>query len=255
MQAAEWATAIERLGDQRRVQLARLNTLLGRRPDAALGPITPAADADIAVTATQAIETAMSTRQELRQQQLKIARMETMITLATRLAQPDPSSGASYFETRMKPDAAAAPDGEGFATQRDLNHRETPFLGQRTAYVRELQGRVTALEHTLQALRDQVGLEVTQGYIALETARRDAALYRHTQLPQARQIAEAARSSYRTGKTSFQAYLESHRRVLAVALQAERALRDHRLARARLDRVAGDPLPVRPLDLTTGETL
>ena len=231
------------LEEQRATVIARINMLLNRLPDAPLGAPKPLAETGLGLPLAKLYEVAIEGKQELQQQRLRTARMNTMVELATRMAYPDPSTGAAYFENRMRLASGTGQTTPAFATRRDLNHRETPWFGQRDAYIREIKIRTGAMEKTLTAMQDRTRFEVRQAYFGLTTAKRSIALYRNSLLPQARQALEATAAAYRAGKTGFLTFLDVERTLLSFRLAERRALRDHHTQLARLDQLAGHPLP------------
>lgn len=237
------------LEERRGTVIARINTLLNRPPDTPLGPPQPVTDVDLDLPLDALYEVAIRDRQELRQQRLRINKMNTMVELATRMAYPDPTTGASYLENRMRltggTDQAAPP----FMTQRELNHRQTPWFGQSDAYIREIKTRSGAMSKMLTAMEDRTRFEVKQAYFGLDTAKRSIALYRQSLLPQARQALEATSAGYRAGKTDFLTFLDAERTLLKFRLAEHAALRDHRTQLARLEQLAGHPLPRQPFQL------
>lgn len=234
------------LAEQRETLAARINTLLNRPPDAPLGPPQPVTDVDVGLPLGELYGVAIHGRQELQQQRLRISKMNTMVELAARMAYPDPTTGASYFEDRMRLSSGTSQAAPAFMTQRELNHRETPWFGQRDAYIREIKTRAGAMGKTLAAMEDRTRFQVKQAYFGLDTAKRSIALYRQSLLPQARQAVEAASAGYRVGKTDFLTFLDAERTLLKFRLAEQGAFRDHRTQQARLDQLAGHTLPRRP---------
>ena len=249
VELSKLADAIITLEERREALVAEINTLLNRSPDAPLGPPRPVADHDLALPLSELYDVVTRDRQELQQQRLRIAKMETMVELAARMAYPDPSTGASYFEDRMRLSSGTGEAAPPYATTRGLDHRQTAWFGQRDAYIREVKTRVKALDRTLAAMEDKARLEVKRAHFGLDTARRSIALYRQSLLPQARQALEAAGAGYRAGRTGFLTFLDAERTLLRFRLAEQGALRDHRTRLARLEQLGGHALPRRSFAL------
>lgn len=243
------------LEQQRETVVAEINTLLNRPPDALLGPPVAVTDMDLGLSLEELYEAAIQNRQELHQQRLRIGKMTTMAELATRMAYPDASTGASYFEDRMRSSSGTGGTKPAFATRRELNHRQTPWFGQRDAYIREIKTRTGALEKTLTAIEDDTRFRVKKAHFGVETAKRSVSLYRNALLPQARQALEAAQAGYRAGRTDFLTFLDAQRTLLEVQLSEQRALQDHRTGLARLDQIVGQPLKRVPFGTAGREPL
>lgn len=232
VELAKLVDGIITLEEQLETVAARVNTLLGRLPDAALPAPAPAVTEAFELGLEEAYAAAVERRQELQVQRLRIVRMETMVELATRMANPDASQGASYLETRMGREST-------FMTQRALSHAQTPWFGQRDAYIREVKVQTTALRRTLASMEDQTRLAVKKAHFTLDTAQRSLALYRDTLLPQAEQSLEAAVAGYRAAKTDFLTFLDAERTLLKFRLEEQAALRDQRIAKAKLSQLIG----------------
>jgi len=240
---ATLSDAIITLEEERETLIARLNSLLSRLPDAALGPPTALADVDLNADLETLYDLAIDGSQELQEQRLRIARMRTTVTLARRMTYPDPTMGPGYFENRMRLSSGTGEEDPAFMPQRELDHRKTPWFGQRDAYIREVEVRIEGMQNVLAAMEDQTRFAVKQAHFGLETARRSIALYRTSLLPQARQSLENLDSAYRSGKTDFLNFLEAQRTLLQFRLEEQRAFLEFRLHLTRLDQLAGRALP------------
>ncbi len=244
--------AIITLEDQRETVVARINTLLSRPPQAALGtPLTPL-DFEPVMPIADIYELALKERQELNLQRSQISRMTLMVDLVKRMTYPDATTGSSYFEDRMR--LSSGTDGMStppFPTQNSGKLISTPWYGQQDAYIREIELNIHSISEKLIALEDDIRFRIRQEYLGLETAKRSVSLYRDTLLPQAYQAMEATNTGYQNGKTDFLAFLDSQRTLLQFQLEEQRALRAHRQHLARLDQLAGRSLAKRKLDLAT----
>ena len=253
VELSKLSDAIITLEERRETVVAKINTLLNRPPDAPLGPPRAVTDVDVGLPLSELYEVATQDRQELQQQHLRINRMSTMVELATRMAYPDPSTGTSTFEDRMRLSSGTGQAAAAFMTGRELDHRQSPWFGQRDAYIREVKTRVGAMNKTLSAMEDKTRFKVKQAHFGLDTAKRSIALYRQSLLPQARQALEAAGAGYRAGQTDFLTFLDAERTLLKFRLAEQGALRDHRTQLARLEQLAGHALPHRRFQLDGDE--
>jgi hypothetical protein len=247
VELSKLADAVITLVEQRETLRAQINSLLNRLPDAPLGSLATVPDEVLAVDLGSVYSIVLEDRQELQQQRRRIARMKTMIELATRMAYPDASVGASYFEDGMRLSSGTGTAPPAFPTRRNASHSKAAAFGQRDAYVREVKTRVKGMEQMLAGMEDKARLAAKKGHFAQETARRSISLYRHSLLPQANQAVEATASSYRTGKSDFLSFLDAERTLLKFRLEEQRALRNLRIELARLEQIAGRPLPRKPL--------
>ena len=198
---------------------------------------------------------ALKSRQEIQKQKLMISKMYLMIQLATRMAYPDVTLGASYFEERMKLSVGTSKMPPTFFTQRQLNTENSASFGRKDAYIREVEIRVDAMEHKLAELENMTRFTVKKHHFGLETAKRSMALYRNTLLPQARQALEAANTTYQAAQIDFISFLDTERTLLKLRLEEQRALRDHRHHLAQLEQAVGQVLPKQSLEMTMGREI
>jgi outer membrane protein TolC len=235
---------------------AALNAFLDRPAGAALGAPLETPEAPLRPTLDEVTALALRQRPELQRQRVEILRMETMVEMATRMATPDPTLGASYLDSRAKiVSGIAAPEaamGEmaasgTFDAQSRLTLAQAAQYGRENAYIRETVVRIEAMKRMLADLENETRAMVQERWAELTTAaRRAQTLYRDSQIPLARQALTAAEAAYGSGKADFMAYIEAQRTLLRYQLEAEEARRDGREALARLEQTVGASLPVVP---------
>jgi outer membrane protein TolC len=277
---AEYAMVLEAQGDvamlaneqlslaqQRRTVVARLNALLDRAPDAALGPLAPLAPEELASDDLAELDRfVLANRPALAADRLRLDTMTTMLAMATRMTRPDASQGASYYEDRARrssgstADAPAAMAGMGaaptaapalpppFATQGMLSTGQAAAYGTGAAYLHEIGSRLAAMRAMLADQENMTRTDVRAMWSEYDAARRELLLQRETLLPQARQALASAQAAYRAGRAdfAFAVQLKAQRALLQTALATAAAERDLLSALARLDQLAGTPLPRRP---------
>ena len=253
VELSKLADAVITLEQQRETIIARINTLLNRPAEAALGMPQALAHEDVALSFADLYQLALTHRQEIQKQKLSISKMNLMVQLATRMAYPEASLGASYFEERMKLSTGTSKMPPTFFTQRALNPANAAWFGQRDAYIREVEIKVDAMEQMLTGLENMTQFAVKNHHFGLETAKRSIALYRHTLLPQARQALAAANTAYQGAQIDFISFLDAQRTLLKFRLEEQRALRDRGHHLAQLEQVIGQTLPKQPMELTIEE--
>lgn len=229
------------LEERRETVKARINTLLNRPADAPLGKPKPLAHEEITQPLGELYPLALKSRQEIQKQKLVISKMNLIIQLATRMAHPDATLGASYFENRMK----LSPT---FSTQRTLSPEHSASFGRRDAYIREVEIKTDAKQQKLIELENMTRFSVKKHHFGLETANRSIVLYRTTLLPQARSALEAANTAYQAAQVDFISFLDAQRTLLKFRLEEQRALRDHRQHLAQLEQAVGQLLPKQTME-------
>jgi len=243
--------ALITLEERRETLVSRINTLLDRAPDAPLGSPAPVDDVEPAIPLEQIYKSAIEQRQELQAQRLRISKMKTVAQLAARMAHPDASAGASYFEDRMKLSSGSDESGPPpFSTRPGAAPRQAAWFGRRDAYLRELTIRIEALERALAAQENETRRLVKEKHFGVRTAKRSVALHRHALLPQTEQAVQTASAGYQNGKTDFLTFLDTQRTWLKFRLEERRAVRDLRVHLVRLEQLAGGAIPRKQLDLT-----
>ena len=229
------------LEERRETVIARINTLLNRPADAPLGKLQPPAHEVVTQPLGRLYTLALKSRQEIQKRKLVISKMNLIIQLATRMAHPDASLGASYFENRMK----LSPT---FSTQRTLNPEHSALIGQKDAYIREVEIKADAMQQKLVELENMTRFTVKKHHFGLETANRSIALYRTTLLPQARSALKAANTAYQAAQVDFISFLDAQRTLLKFRLGEQRAFRDHRQHLAQLEQAVGQVLPKQTME-------
>jgi hypothetical protein len=230
------------LEEERETLTARINSLLNRMPEAPLGDLTAVKETRLKTGLPELYAMVIEHRQELRQQRRRISRMKSMIALATRMAYPDATLGASYFEDRMRLSSGTGVAPPAFPTQREANHTQAAGFGQRDAYIREVRTRIGAMENMLTAMEDKARFAAKKRHFGLQTAQRSIELYTDSLLPQSQQAVDATAASYRAGKSDFLVFLDAERTRLKFRLEEQRARRDYRTHLARLEQLLGKSL-------------
>ncbi len=205
---------------------ARLNSLLGRLPDAPLGTVVPYELVDPEPSLERVLDAALACRQEVTAARLEVEIAGLAIDLAETMVYPPASTGASLAQTGMGLDAGADRSGAIFP--------QTPVpeprfgYGRDAAWLNELRRSREAARSNEAALQDRVRFEAKEAHFALDIARRRTRLFDSALVPQAEQALGAARSGYETGKVSFLDFIEAQRTDLEARLgqlEARRALK------------------------------
>lgn len=242
VELSKFTDKILTLEEQRETIIARVNTLLNRSADAPLGTPQPIEDEEVVQPLVKLYALALEHRQEIQKQKLSISKMELMVQIARRMAYPDATLGASYFENRMKLSTGTEKMPPTFFTQRALNPENSVWFGQRDAYIREVEVKVDAMEQMLEGMESMTRFAVKKHHFGMETAKRSIALYRNTLLPQAQQALNAVNAAYQTAQVDFLNFLDAQRTLLKFRLEEQRARRAHRQHLAQLEQMVGKML-------------
>jgi outer membrane protein TolC len=223
---------------QRRVAIARLNTLMHADPESPLPP--PPAELrphDSVPDAASLRELAIANRPDLQAARNRVAAEQAALALAHKEFCPDVEVAGAY-DTIM-----------GNGPTRDL----APQVGvrinlptqrsRRWAQVHEAEAKVAQRNAELAKLTDQVAYDVATAHAEVVESERIVALYDHEVLPAARSNVREARTAYVTGKVPFSNLLEAQRNVVMLEDRYHEAVADLFRRRARLERNLGVPLP------------
>lgn len=221
-------------------EATRINTLLNRSPETALGPVSISPFETLTLPLDKLYAAALERRQELKLSRVKVERAGKSIELARKLNKPDISVDLLYIET-----------GEAIGPTRDDGKDpiivgfgiNVPIWGAKNrARVQEAQHSRHAASHRLKHVENMTLAEVKKLYFRLENARRLTTLYREQLIPQAKKSMEISETWQREGKGSFTGFLETQSVWLNFNLAWQRAMTDYRQSLARLEQLAGGTL-------------
>ena len=248
VELSKLANAIITLEQQRETVVARLNTLLDTSADLPLGVPLPIEASRVIPTLAELYKLAVEERQEIQKQKLAISKMGLAVEMAKQMTYPDLTLGASYFENRSVAELKQTEKMPmTFSTRRPLNPANTAWFAYRSAYIREMDVKIEAMERQIEKLESDIRFVVKKHHFAMETANRSIRLYRQTLLPQAQQALDAANTAYQAAQIDFLSFLEAQRTLLNLRIEEQRALRDYRQHLAQLEQAVGMILPKQPL--------
>jgi outer membrane protein TolC len=219
---------------------ARLNKFLNLPPQTALGPRKEAELRDTPLSLQDLTDLGLLRQQEIRLLQLKIEKSNIAITMAEKEFFPDFTLGYSYMdgtkgrmsEMDEKPELKAMKPAAG-----------TPFwFGMNDAYVREARQMYQSMQKELEAQKDKLRFELKDLSFRLDTAKRNADLYKKSLLPLAWNSLEAAKADYQAGKGGFLDVLDAQATWLDYNLLYWEHARDQNKAMADLERTVGTRL-------------
>ncbi len=228
------------LEDQRETIIAQLNTLLNRAPHAPIGSVASIPVSKVQWQLDHLYEIAKQKRQEIRQMQSKLKRTRLMIEMAREMNRPDPTLGASYFQNRSGLLAGADSDRDSF--QPSPRQPLRPWFGLRDSFIAEMQKRRQELNEQITTITNQTLFEVKRAHFSLDTAYREAELFRTTLIPEAQQSLDVAETDYLGARIDFLDYLDAQRTWLDFNLSYYKAKRSYGKTHAELERVIGTSL-------------
>jgi outer membrane protein TolC len=228
---------------QQQADLARLrlNVLMNREPDAAIGPLAEATEQKLITPLAELQRAALDAQPELRMSQAQIEQAEAQLAVARSDYKPDFSISGGYLLMPGQTDSWLGKVG--------VTWPRAPWSrGRIDARVAESASAVETVKARKRSMESMVKLAVQQAYVRVAAAEERAVLLRTTILPQSRQTLEVSRIAYQTDRVEFRALLDDARMLLDAQLEYERAVSDLQQALADLERAIG-------IELTPGMTV
>lgn len=223
--------------EQATIAAARLNVLLDRSPDAAIGPVVDPHETTAIPAAADLQRMAVEYQPELQRARVGIDRAEAELALAKREDRPDFSVQGGYLVMPNQTDAFLARVG--------ITWPNAPWSrGKLDARVAEQTAAVEAAKVRERAIENMVRLAVQEAHARATSAQARAAFLRTTIVPQSRQTLEVSRVAYQADRVDFQALIDNERMLLDSQLDYYRALSDFEMAVGDLERAVGTELPM-----------
>lgn len=225
------------------VARARLNTLLGRNPNApiavrgehaVLAPL-PAAD--------KLVDIAMDARPDLAAAKAAAERSHKEQDLAKKAYAPDFTVSAGYM---------LMPSGQDMRNDYMIEGTmNLPWLNRKKhdVEIAEATVKVTEQDAELNALRNTVRGQIAEALAEAQAAQKLAMLYHDDLRPQAQATLESSVIAYENNKTGFMDLLDSQMKVVDMDLAWMQAVGDFDARLAELEMAAGVPLDkVQPMN-------
>jgi len=224
------------LTDQRaRLAEARLNTLLDRAPEVAVGPLAEPTERVVLPASAALQRMALDGHPEIRRAVLERERAEAAVVVGELASKPDFFVGGGYMLMPRNGDAWSASVG--------ITWPRAPWSrGRIDAQVAEARAEVDAAAARQRAIESAIRLAVQDAYVRVQSAARRAALLRTSILPQSEQTLEVSRVAYQADRVAFLALIDNQRVLLDARLDYYGALSDLEQAMADLERAVGADL-------------
>lgn len=217
---------------ERQVALARINTLLHRRPDHPLPP-PPTRLSVVSELPDPAIlrEMAVSQRPELQALAARVQAERAAVQLACKEFYPDFELMGRYdrfwTDTEQRPQVA-------------LNVNIPLNQSRRRAAVEEALFRVQKMQADYQLTIDTIQNDVQAAYARVQGGLKTVELYETQILPLSTDNLAAARAGYTAGTLDFLRLIEAQRQLIELKEKHQGAIAELHRRRAELDRAVGD---------------
>ncbi len=220
---------------ERLVAVARINTLLHRRPGHTLPPppqSIPASSDLPSVTALHSM--AEEQRPELQAMLARVQAEQYSVALACREYYPDLEVMARYDRFWIDPEQQP---------QIGLNINVPLNQSKRAAAVREAQARVGKMQAEYEQARDNIWQDVAQAFARVRGNAKSLRLFDSKLLPNAEQNLATAKTGYSAGTLDFLRVIDAQRQIIELREQQQMALVELNRRRAELERAVGSSLP------------
>ncbi len=221
-----------------RIAIARVNTLLQRRPDAWLPPPPAKLRGSLSLPpANQLRELAISQRPDLAALHSRVEAEQAAVVLAEKQFYPDMEVYGRY-DTFWQPAATQGP----LRGQVGVNVNMPIYRQKLNAALSQAQFRLSQRQAEYAQKLADVQYEVDAAYAQLDEAQKAITLYREKLLPAAEQTVGAARANYDVGSTTFLNLLIAQQQLLAQREQYQQIVAAAESRRADLERAIGGDL-------------
>ena len=232
MEVSDLRNRVLVLEQRRRAAEAKLNTLLDREPEAALGAPVNYSVRPVSHSLETLKEMALENRVELKAVTLAIQKSETSRALAKKAYYPDLMADFSYWNVRNNPNRWML-----------MVEAKIPIAfwskGKHDARVRQSEMEKRAWESDYEALVNQILYAVEDAFVDIQVARNNVDLYQDVIILQARQTVAAVKANYETDRATFLNLVDSERTLLRFELAYYKALVDFEKGMADLERAVG----------------
>jgi len=222
-----------------RVAVARINTLLRRRPNADLPPPPRQLAGAQTLPQVEALEqVALEHRPDLAALQSRVQAEATNVQLACKQYYPDVEVFGRY-DSFWQP-ASTMGDLRG---QVGVSFNLPIYRGKLNAAVNEAVFRLNQRRAEYDQRVLDVQYEVQSAYAQLDESRKAVQLYAERFLPAAEQNVAVARVNYDVGKTTFLGLAQAQRQLIESREKQQQTIADYHRRLAELERVLASPVP------------
>ena len=232
------------LTEFRETQITRINGLLNRLPETPLGSPSDVPDRALSATIEDLYQMGRRHQEGLRMAGLEIAQRAEEVHLAELDALPNFKLGVGYTEIGESIIKSAESGKDAYKV--NVGITLPLWFEKNRARVKEAKLRRQAAAFRREALERRLLTEIKTVYFKLQNAERQIQLYRGSLIPQAQQSIETAETWYKEKKGSFSGLLEMQAVWLNFNLALQRSISNHQQYLAKLERLIGRNLEVRP---------
>jgi len=233
------------LEELEKTEIARLNGLLNRYPDATIGKLKPEVHLPIAYSLEEIYKLSKKNQQEIQMTEVEIEKAGKKIELARYENLPDFKVGVFYAGIGS-PDVANPPLDAGddaFGIQTGIS---LPlWFGKNKSRISRARAEKKKAEAAKTARVTYTQTQIRAFYFRLQNSKRLIALYQNELLPQAAKSMEIAETWFREKQSTFSDFIEAQAVWYNFQLALARAHADYGINITRLERLVGQSITVR----------
>jgi outer membrane protein TolC len=247
-QAAQSAYDVLLLSELEKTEIARLNSLLNRPPEAMIGPVSEEAMLRVVFGLDEIYSFAEKNREEIRMAKTGIEKSSAELSVAEYESYPDFTLGLIYESTSLKNSTKSRENMTGVQFGMTLPLWWEKNTGRRDASRAALE-KAKALT---QVQTNETLAAVRETWFRFQNAERLAVLYRDQLVPQAFNAMRTAETWFREGEGSFSDFIETESVWYNFQLALTRASADYGKYLTRLEALAGRHLTEKDAAPLTG---
>lgn len=219
--------------ERARMAASQLNVLLGRDPDAPIGPLDPTLDTVVLPSLADLESRVLGTHPEQGLVDRRIGLAEAELAVARTEARPDYVLQGGFMSMPGMPDA--------FTARAGITWPGAPWTKRRSAaMVAAAEAGAKATAAARDAVAQRLRLMAQDGIVRADAAQQRARVLEHTVLPRAEHALEIARIGYQADRGELMPMIDAQRTLVDTRLRIRRALGDRDRALADLRALTGE---------------
>lgn len=223
-------------------EITRLNGLLNRPPDAAIGRLEPAPFRPLELKIEELYQLAETHQEEIRMAEFDVAKAGAQVDLARYQNLPDFKLGVFYAAIGNPDVAQDPPDAGDDAIGIQFGVTLPLWFGKNFSRLDRARAEMAKAQALKSARVNDIRTRIHTLFFRLQNARRLMDLYGKELLPQAAQSMEIAETWFQEGESSFADFIETQTVWYNFQLSLIRAQADYGKYLARLEGLVGESL-------------
>jgi cobalt-zinc-cadmium efflux system outer membrane protein len=218
------------LNRRRRTLVARINTLLLRPSDAAIGTLAPVEKSPLDYSLGELVEKGVENSPDIRRQEQFIEQSQYAVSLAQKEYYPDFRIGYDYAQ---RPDL---PDMHGFnvAINVPIFYKKKQREG-----VREAGFALQSAKQNREAIHTELLFQVKDQFLQAKASDELLTLYTRALVPQSALALESSLAAYQTGSLDFESLISNFSSVLEYETNYYEELANYQKALVNLEQITG----------------